>query len=199
VKSKLINIVKGSGFKQASSEGAMSRFLKPSTNDFSLGFLIGKAGRENIICVQWGLIHHPMWELQQDVEGTRDINIQFLLFSETINPIIEKNGSETSLDFEAVSTLIEHKIKFMEENKEKIVEDVVGSLKSFTFPISFSSEKHLSLDGMAHYYGLLYKHLRERVSVDEIDSHVDKLVGLGLSKQSIPIFRMGLLRSYIGN
>jgi hypothetical protein len=199
VKSKLTNVVKGSGFKRASSDGAMSRFLKHATNDFSVGFLIGKAGRENIISVQWGIIHHPMWELQQDVEGSRDINIQFLLFSETINPAIETNGNATNLDFEAVSAQIKNRINFIEEREEKIIDEVINALKSFTYPTLFSSKKHLLFNGMAHYYGLLYKHLHERVFVEEIDYHIKELLESGLSERSIPVFRMGLLRSYVDN
>jgi len=194
VKSKLIDIVKKSGFRRAGSDGAMARFLKPADNDFSYGFLIGKAGRENIISVQWGLINHPMWELQQDIEGSRDVNIQFLLFSQTV---IDINGCATNLEFEKASELIKERIRFIEENTDKLVDNAITSLKSFAYPTLFSSEKHLVLDGMAHYYGLLYKHLHHRVSFKEVDSHVGELLRIGLSERSIPIFRMGLLKSFI--
>ena len=69
MKSKLIKEMKQNGYIETSSDGSMSRLLKPSGNGFSLGFLIGKAGRENLINIQWGVVHKPMWELQQEVEN----------------------------------------------------------------------------------------------------------------------------------
>ena len=56
----------------------------------------------------------------------------------------------------------------------------------------------MSLLGRLH-YGLLYKHLYvSKLSAEEIDSHIDSLLEMGLSERAHPIFRLGLLKQYVG-
>lgn len=197
--SKLIKTMKLSGYTEDSRDGPISRLLKPAINNFSLGFLIGKFGRENTISIQWGLVHHPMWELQQEIEDLKKFNIQFLLFSDSVHSSIAANASEQSDDFQIALLSLQKRIKFMESQGEKIISDVINSLESFAPPTVFSYKGHLLEVGMAHYYGLLYKYLNKGTSVDEIDSHIMKLLKLGMNKKAPPIFKLGLLRSHVGN
>lgn len=112
---------------------------------------------------------------------------------------ITANASEQSADFQVASSSLQKCMKFMEEQEEKIVSDVIHSLDSFTIPTVFSYKEHLFEVGMAHYYGLLYKHLKKRVSVNEIDAHIMNLLKSGMSKKAPPIFKLGILRAYVGN
>jgi len=166
---------------------------------FSYGFLIGRTGKDDITAVQFGLINHPMWELQQEVEGTKDLNILFLLFTLLLNPVHEESGKPRSLDSDTVSELMQTKIDFFDANLAQIIKDTVRFLTEFRYPPLFVTEEHLLFDGLAHYYGLLYKHLYvSKLSAEEIDSHIDSLLEMGLSERAHPIFRLGLLKQYVG-
>ncbi|PWS55957.1 hypothetical protein DK924_04235 [Pseudoalteromonas sp. meg-B1] len=199
MKSKLIRTAEKNGFTKAGSDGAQVRYLKPINNDFSYGFLIGRTGKDDITAVQFGLINHPMWELQQEVEGTKDLNILFLLFTLLLNPVHEESGKPRSLDSDIVSELMQTKIDFFDANLAQIIKDTVRFLTEFRYPPLFVTEEHLLFDGLAHYYGLLYKHLYvSKLSAEEIDSHIDSLLEMGLSERAHPIFRLGLLKQYVG-
>ena len=199
MKSKLIREMKQSGYIETSSDGSMSRLLKPSDYDFSLGFLIGKAGRENLISVQWGVVHKPMWELQQEVENLKELNLQFLLFSNSVHLGVKANISENSSEAKAVLTSLQSRIEFMESQEKAILENTSNALASFITPTVFSYDKHLLNEGMAHYYGLLFKHLRRGISVQEINHHIETLLASGISERSPPIYKMRLLSSYVGS
>ena len=199
MKSKLIKEMKQGGYTETSSDGSMSRLLKPSDNDFSLGFLIGKAGRENSISIQWGVVHKSMWELQQEVESLKALNIQFMLFSNSVHLGFKANIGESSPEAKAVLTLLQSRIEFMGRQEKAILENTSNSLASFITPTVFSYDKHLLNDGMAHYYGLLFKHLNSGISVQEIDVHMETLFAAGISEKSPPIYKMRLLRSYVGS
>ncbi|RDV23898.1 hypothetical protein DXV75_16795 [Alteromonas aestuariivivens] len=199
MKSKLIKEMKQNGYIETSSDGSMFRLLKPSENDFSLGFLIGKAGKENLISIQWGVVHTPMWELQQEVENLKELNLQFLLFSNSVHLGFKANINETSLEAKAVLMSLQSRIEFMESQENIILEDTSNSLASFITPTVFSYDKHLLNEGMAHYYGLLFKHLRSGISVQEINLHIKTLLASGISERSPPIYKMHLLSSYVGS
>ncbi|MFD3397193.1 hypothetical protein ACE41R_10210 [Alteromonas macleodii] len=199
MKSKLIKEMKQNGYIETSSDGSMSRLLKPSGNGFSLGFLIGKAGRENLINIQWGVVHKPMWELQQEIENLKELNIQFLLFTNSVHLGFKANISESNSEAKAVLMSLKSSIEFMENEENAILEDTSNSLAAFITPKVFSYDKHLLNEGMAHYYGLLFKHLRSGVSVQEINLHIETLLASGISERSPPIYKMHLLSSYVGS
>lgn len=199
-KANISNLLGHSDFKKTLESSGITQYLKKLTDDFGCGFLVGKIRRERDVSVQVGLINHPMWELQQCIEGTREVKIPFLLYSEVLTPSISADGKQEIVDNDALLKSIDSAIKFYLGNEESLLNDLVDSLRQFKHPNHFTQKCNHFLKGFDSYYGLLYKHLYvTKVNEPEVDAHIQRLKEDGLSDQAVCIFRLGLMKGYLAN
>ncbi len=187
IKSQIIKSIKEAGFKKEISNYGVTQYLMPFNNVFSYGVLINQAKNELSPHVQFGIINHPMWELQQEIEGIREEKIPYLLFY---------NICDTSLETDLVSE-VDGCIKYYSSNVDKIIKLSKTALTNFEYPEFFIGDSTY-LHGFINYLSFIYElTCGGRVTLEHVDSKINTLIKQGISSNSISVFRLNLLRKYL--
>jgi hypothetical protein len=187
IKSQIIKSIKEAGFKKEISNYGVAQYLMPFNEVFSYGILISQDKNELAPHVKFGVVNHPMWELQQEIEGIREDKIPYLLFY---------NKCETSLETDLVSE-IDGCIKYYSSNAAKVIKLSKTALINFEYPEFFISDGTY-LHGFINYLSFIHElTCGGRVTLEQVDSKINTLIKQGISCNSISVFKLKLLREYL--
>jgi hypothetical protein len=197
MKKEISKILKTCNFKKITAKGGICLYLKPLDERLSWGVKYSRDSVDSIPLISYGILDSSMFDLQAQIEGTRELGLYSMTFEFPLNYTVLENGKiDTSCIYETQDILLK-KISEIDNNKQEVI---VGFhnyfINSSRFLRIFSEVKKYEFQ-LFVYYRLLYCICNgERISAKEIDISIkDALASFG--DRSILVFRLRMLEKYL--